>query len=239
MGRVDRSLSGWVSGLVFAASLLGMGTPTALAQSQVEQNKMLTASALRNATLADDSIAADSFTLSAVITDPTIVELAFEVCSESPAWVRPDESEQMAYLEEMPRYGTALEQAPLRAVFENFWTESVFSFTSYGLSARQEPIYFSGLWTLLESDPILDNCYNSDRIAQINDGQLAEIWVIGHRVRSVQWTGDRYVILVEPTATGVQFVQFPRQDHKPQLPVQVITEEDVELNVVSAETIFY
>jgi hypothetical protein len=163
--------------------------------------------------------------------------LAYTVCSESLTWTRPTVEEQSRHLNADPRYRHGVPGELAQAWVRSFWEKDVISFTTYGLSARQEPIYFSGLWSLLEQQPVWEQCYDADRISQINSGQLAELWLIGHRVRSVQWVDNRYVVTVEPTAQGVQFVQFPRRETLTTLPLQVMTEDQVPLDVVSADQI--
>lgn len=159
--------------------------------------------------------------------------LAYSVCSESTTWARPSTDEQTIHLQADPRYSELLDSATAQTLKHEFWETDAIAFTSYGLSARQEPIYFSGLWSLLEQEPALSQCYDAERIAQINSGQIAELWLIGHQVQSVQWVGDRYVIRVSSVDTGVQFVQFPRREAFATLPIQLVTEDDISLNVVS------
>ncbi len=159
-----------------------------------------------------------------------VVDVPFRVCAEATAWVRPSPSEQQRELQSLPRYGSQIEQEPLLSLYQRFQNQFVFAFTTYGISLRLEPIYFSGLWTVQST---LRNCYDPDRIAQFNNGQLAEVWVLLHRVVSLQWVGDRYIMVVEPMSQGVQFIQFSRRDRGDILPLQVVTRDGISLDVFS------
>ena len=54
---------------------------------------------------------------------------------------------------------------------------------------------------------------------------MAELWVIGHRVASLEWSEGQYLLTVVPTGPGIQFIQFERQEHDPTLPLAEITAE--------------
>lgn len=158
------------------------------------------------------------------------VNIPFEVCGEAQTWVRPTKADQTKKLQSLPRYGGDLTTKPLRGLAQQFWQQEVFSFTQYGLSLRMEPIYLSGLWTVQDT---LWKCYNADNVTQINAGKTAEVWVLSHRVTRIQWTGEQYVMVVEPAQTGVQFIQFPRREARSSLPLKVVTETGTKLTVVA------
>lgn len=173
----------------------------------------------------------------AAIAPSTLVEtehqvVAFDVCSNIPDWERPDWATQMATLESNPRYSGGLDEEPLQSLSEKFWNESVITFTTYGLSARTEPIYFSGVWTAIEA---MDTCYEGDRPDAINQGQLAEVWLIGHRIVSIEWSGDQYQITVEPTSQGLQSVQFERLEALETLPIMVVETDGTEVAFASGD----
>ena len=165
----------------------------------------------------------------AIAAQPT-VDIPFEVCGEAQTWVRPTKAEQAKKLQSLPRYSNELASQPLKGLAQRFWQQQVFSFTQYGLSLRMEPIYFSGLWTVEDT---LWKCYNANNVTQINAGKTAEVWVLSHRVTRIQWTGEQYVMVVQPAQTGVQFIQFPRRESRSTLPLKVITEAGTKLNVVA------
>ncbi|NER81652.1 MAG: hypothetical protein F6K42_19230 [Leptolyngbya sp. SIO1D8] len=158
--------------------------------------------------------------------------VSFEVCGNLPDWQRPDLETQTAELNQNPRYIDALSEEPLSSLFEKFWNESIITFTTYGLSARVEPIYLSGVWTGIEA---METCYEGDRPDAINQGQLAEIWLIGHRIINIDWSGDQYQILVEPTSQGLQFVQFDRVENNTALPILVLETDGAEMAVTSGD----
>lgn len=159
-------------------------------------------------------------------------DIMFEICYEDENWERPSESEQIKQLESQPRYSSELNREPLKSLWETFWNQNIFSFKSYGLSARQEPIYLSGLWTIIGG---IWSCYDANRIAKLNSGENAEVWILLHRVVSIKWIGERYIMVVKPTKRGVQIIQFSRKEHQAYLPLQVITDSGEELKVVQRE----
>lgn len=157
-------------------------------------------------------------------------DIPFEICGEAQTWARPTQAVQTKTLQSLPRYGGALTNPSLKALSQRFWRQNIFSFTQYGLSLRMEPIYFSGLWTVQDT---LWKCYDSTSVTQINAGKTAEVWVLSHRVTRLQWTGEQYVMVVQPAQTGVQFIQFPRRESRSSLPLKVITEKGAKLTVVA------
>jgi hypothetical protein len=165
----------------------------------------------------------------AIAAQPT-VDIPFKVCGEAQGWVRPSKASQVKKLQSLPRYSSDLASQPLKGLAQRFWQQEIFSFTQYGLSLRMEPIYLSGLWTVEDT---LWKCYNADNVTQINAGKTAEVWVLSHRVTRIQWTGEQYVMVVQPAQTGVQFIQFPRRESRSTLPLKVVTETGARLAVVA------
>jgi len=161
---------------------------------------------------------------------PAVV--SYEVCGEIADWERLSLAEQTSALMENPRYGAELETEPLQELFEKFWNESLITFTTYGLSARTEPVELSGVWTGIDA---MSACYEGDRPTAINAGELAEMWLIGYQVVDFVWTGDRYQITVEPTTTGLRFIQFERLEAEAALPLVVLETNGAELTVASGD----
>jgi hypothetical protein len=158
--------------------------------------------------------------------------LPYEICSEVSGWQRPTPTQQQQVLASNPRYQGGLDTPPLQGMADRFWEESVIAFTTYGLSARTEPVNLSGLWTIADD---MWTCYEGDRPEAINQGEWAELWVIGHRVVSLAWADGQYLLTVVPTGSGVQFVQFPRQEQGESLPLMVTTAEGHTLSAVSGD----
>ncbi|NEP19694.1 MAG: hypothetical protein F6J97_22860 [Leptolyngbya sp. SIO4C1] len=159
--------------------------------------------------------------------------LAYQVCSDISSWQRPTAAAQQKQLQADPRYQQDLQTQPLKDIAETFWQHEVLSFTTYGLSARTEPINFAGLWDV--ADQIWTDCYTGSAGEQINAGELAEAWLINHRVVDLQWQDDRYVIQVEPTEQGVQVVQFNRLDQQVELPIVAVTTAGEPVEVFSGD----
>lgn len=158
--------------------------------------------------------------------------VVFEVCGDLPDWERLSLTDQTAELLNNPRYGAAIHEEPLKTLFDKFWNESVITFTTYGLSARTEPVYLSGVWTGIEQ---MDACYGGDRPEAINTGELAEVWLIGHRVVDIEWTGNEYELTVDSVPSGLQFVQFARLESELTLPIVVIEADGDHLTAASGD----
>ena len=166
--------------------------------------------------------------------------VAFETCAAVEDWQRPTAEEQAQQLEKDARYSMAISSPNSSssnsdsngATSDSFWDQSVVSFTTYGLSARMEPTTLTGLWTV---DSELQNCYTPETTAAINEGDRAEAWLLNHRVESLVWTGDRYVMTVEPTSTGMQAVQFERADNLASLPLEVIDANGETVEAISGD----
>jgi hypothetical protein len=161
--------------------------------------------------------------------------IAFEVCSSFPTWVRPASNAQMQQLQSTGRYPDAKTDREIQNIIEQFWTRNAIVFGGYGISARVDPIYLSGLWTIPNTlDLISNKCYLSkQQIADLNSGKTAEVWLLLHKVRSVKWFENRYVMVVQPVRQGAQFIQFTRVDRQPIPALQVITEDGKDLEVIN------
>lgn len=165
-----------------------------------------------------------------VVVDTAVVD--FEVCAAAD-WQRPSDAQQAKQLGDDARYGAALtEEGPLKRASEEFWNHDVVSFTTYGLSARMEPVNLSGVWTVADE---LWDCYEPETTVAINEGSMAEAWLLNKEITSVAWEGDRYVMTVAPAPTGMQVVQFNRVDDLATLPLEVVSESGNSVAVVSGD----
>ncbi|MBE9158592.1 hypothetical protein IQ265_17390 [Nodosilinea sp. LEGE 06152] len=158
--------------------------------------------------------------------------IAANICVNLPDWQRPSDLAQIKQLEAMPTYGAAIQSDPLAELAKTWWSHDIFSFTTYGLSARTDPLYLSGVWTAI--DDIWD-CYSGDQPEQINQGELAEMWLLHHRLVGLVWQDDQYLATVEPTDTGLQLVQFPRRESSQGLPLNIVTTTGQVLAVMSGD----
>lgn len=146
------------------------------------------------------------------------VAVEFETCAAIDSWQRPSAEEQFKHLEKDTRYG-AVSGDLSKATASPFWNQPVVSFTTYGLSARMEPVNLTGLWTVEDE---MQNCYTTETTMAINEGDRAETWLLNHQIQSLVKEGDRYLMTVEPAATGMQIIQFERTDELASLPLDVI-----------------
>jgi len=167
----------------------------------------------------------------AIATIPPVA-VNYDICGEIDDWQRPSLAAQTEALMSNPRYGEALATEPLQSLFEKFWHESLITFTTYGLSARTEPVYLSGVWTGIEA---MEACYEGDRPIEINTGERAEMWLIGYQVVDFTWTGEAYQMTVEPTPTGLRFLQFERVESGDTLPLVVLESTGQTLTVAAGD----
>ncbi|WP_017299651.1 hypothetical protein [Nodosilinea nodulosa] len=158
--------------------------------------------------------------------------IAANICANLPDWQRPSDLAQIKQLESMPGYGEALQSDPLAELAKAWWSNEFFSFTTYGLSARTDPLYLSGVWTAMDDTW---GCYSADQPEQINRGELAELWLLHHRLVNLVWQDEHYLATVEPTDTGLQLVQFPRREHNQGLPLSIVTTTGQALAVMSGD----
>ncbi|EDX85713.1 hypothetical protein S7335_3416 [Synechococcus sp. PCC 7335] len=160
----------------------------------------------------------------------------FEVCAAVDSWRRPTESEQEKQLSQNGRYAEALNsdhsESPSKMASSQFWDHRIISFTTYGLSARIEPISLAGLWTV--EDQLWD-CYEPEVTAEINEGDRAETWLLNQQITRLQWDGSSYVMIVEPVSTGMQVVQFERRDRSETLPLTVVSVSGQPIEVTSGD----
>lgn len=158
--------------------------------------------------------------------------IAATVCANLPEWERPSAIAQTKQLEAMPYYGEVLDTDPMAELAKAWWNHEIFVFTTYGLSARTDPLYLSGVWTAM--DDIWD-CYSGDRPEQINQGELAEMWLLHHRLVSLEWQDSQYLVTVEPVGSGLQLVQFPRRESGQTLPLSIVSTTGQALAVMSGD----
>ena len=156
----------------------------------------------------------------------------FEICADLPNWQRSPESAQLKELQDNPRYGSAIEDEPLKSMLQDFWSHEVFSFTTYGLSARTEPIYLSGIWTAVDD---IWSCYDGSQPEEINNGDRAEVWLINHQAVNLDWSEGQYLLTVAPSDSGLQLIQFERQDNADSLPLVVRTTQGESVAVLSGD----
>lgn len=173
-------------------------------------------------------------TADAVVDPPQAATFTvFAVCSEASDWQRPSLDQQTKQLSTDERYSGMLQDKNFQQMAEQFWQHEILSFTTYGLSARMEPVNLSGLWSV--SEEIWGNCYSQDEGNAINAGSLAEAWVMNHRVVDVQWENERYIMVVDPNYQGMQVVQFERHETEAELPLDIVTIQGTALEQHSAD----
>jgi hypothetical protein len=158
--------------------------------------------------------------------------VAVNLCLDLPQWQRPSEQTQRKRLEQMERYEGLFDDEILISLAKDWWTHEIFSFTTYGLSARTDPHYLSGVWTVLDQ---IWTCYEGEEPQRINQGEIAELWLINHRLVDVTWRDSQYVVTVEPGDRGLQLVHFNRTENYETLPVAVITPNGTAVSVMSGD----
>jgi hypothetical protein len=164
--------------------------------------------------------------------DRSAMALPVDLCLDLPTWQRPSRQLQEKTLQALPDYGLFLEDEFLATTLKTWWNHQIFSFTTYGLSARTDPFYLSGLWTAMEATWA---CYDGDQPDRFNQGQLVELWLIQHRLLGVEWRDHQYIVTVEPSQSGLQLVQFPRQETAATLPLSLISSTGEHVPVLSGD----
>lgn len=186
----------------------------------------------KKALIQTSPIVSQSAVVNTPVDDTGYQQLSFEECGSLPNWERPNLETQEAELTNNPRYAEGLDEEPLKSLSEKFWSESIITFTTYGLSARVEPIYLSGIWTAIDA---MQTCYEGDRPDDINQGRSAEIWLIGYRAVSVEWVENQYHVTVEPTPRGLRFIQFERLEASESLPIVVMDTDGTEIEITTGD----
>ena len=182
--------------------------------------------------LAAAQVAPNAMLSSTYLSKQSLSESSAQVCAQVVDWVRPDEQGHMKQLEALPRYGDQIYEDPLKTLLNDFRSHQAITFTTYGLSARTEPLYMSGVWTAVDQ---LWSCYDGDQPQQINAGELAEVWLLNYRLVDLEPADTGYLMTVEPTETGMEVVQFARQEGSARLNLTVQTTAGVPVETFSGD----
>lgn len=158
-------------------------------------------------------------------------EVPFEICAESTTWVRPPEETQKEKWWTFGRYIGADEE-----ILKYPWTHNFF--VAYGhASMEYDIVNLSGLWT--HEEETVGCVTNPERHDAILKLEMARIWVLLYKVRAIKRLDTHYIIMVEPTEQGFQFVDFPRPGWFP-LTLYFITEDGQEIDkIIEAEYIYW
>jgi hypothetical protein len=153
--------------------------------------------------------------------------IRYQVCGDFPKWKRPTEQEQEAKLRSSSRYsGTPVDNGN--------WTHDAIIFDTFGSSLLQDVTVGSGLWKPL-GGKLTCPIFSSERVVQINEKQIATIWLLNHKIKKIVWQGDRYIVSVTPSKTGIQFINFPRIERNDLVPISIITTDGVKVSTCSVQ----
>jgi len=156
----------------------------------------------------------------------TNLTVQYQSCSVDSSWVRPSAVEQVSKLSQFGnRYGDSKTLTRNR-----YWTDNVFLLSAYGLSGLRDVYYLSGLWT---SKSDIFRCYDSFNVKEVNQGKSAIVWLLEHRIAELNWQDNEYVMTIEPTQSGVQFIQFNRLDGLNFPPLRVKLKNNQQLNTLT------
>jgi len=156
----------------------------------------------------------------------TNLTIQYQSCSLDSAWVRPSATEQVSKLSQFGnRYGDSK-----TLIGNRYWTDNVFLLSAYGLSGLRDVYYLSGLWT---SKSDISRCYDSFNVKEVNQGKSAIAWLLEHRIVELNWQDNEYVMTVEPTQSGVQFIQFNRLDGLNFPPLRVKLKNNQQFNTLT------
>lgn len=156
--------------------------------------------------------------------------LSTNICTNINNWQKPSLDQQIKVLSENQRYGTEINEPSLKNLFDELWNNQVFVFTEYGLSARIEPIYLSGTWTVIDN---IWDCYTEDSIKKINSGKQGEVWLLGLKFVNLEWKDQQYYLTVENDKNSFQMIQFARQENQPSLPFNVVNTQGKNLTYLN------
>ncbi|MEL6552405.1 MAG: hypothetical protein AAFQ63_02915 [Cyanobacteria bacterium J06621_11] len=213
-------------GLAVVGAYVLAGCPGSNVSSNATSNLLVSDSDLSQETVSK------AVSSAAIAAEADATAVNFEVCASVDSWQRPSAEQQAKQLGEDARYANAETDSQLKRASEQFWQQQAVSFTTYGLSARMEPTNLSGVWTVADE---LWSCYTPETTVAINEGEMAETWLLNQQITNLQWEGDRYLMTVEPAPTGMQVIQFGRVDDLTELPLEIVTESGTSVEVVSGD----
>lgn len=220
-------------GLAVLGAYVISGCPSSSTTSDAIADSLLTANPDPSVDIVAQPVVAQSINEAAADNAATeIAAVTFEVCAAVDSWQRPTEDEQAKQLGADSRYRNVATDDALKRASTQFWDHQAISFTTYGLSARMEPVMLSGLWTVADE---LWDCYAPETTVAINEGELAETWLFNQQITGIQQAGDRYVMTVESAPTGVQVIQFERSDQSAELPLDIVNVRGESVGVVSGD----
>jgi hypothetical protein len=218
-------------GVVLLGAFIVSGCPSPTASRWLANSSGSAQDAVAQPLTAQPVVAASTPASAPTSTTGDLADVSFEVCANVESWQRPSDEVQAKQLSDI-RYADSQSSGSLKSASVQFWDHQVISFTTYGLSARMEPETLSGVWTAASE---LVSCYEPETTVAINEGDRAETWLLNHRISDLQWQGDRYVMTVEPAATGMQVIQFDRVDELASLPLEVVTANGEAVDVFSGD----
>jgi|GEM_PF-2247255 len=152
--------------------------------------------------------------------------ISFQMCQVFSDWRRPTETEQRAKLDSMPNYRGTFEA--LREYTKNDLVLRL----SYGLATTENLVYSTGLWKASVNN-LLDHCYRSHQVQQINSGRLAEIWLFNNQLQKLAWDGKQYIASVANSGQGVQIIQFARQNTVQPVTLKVVNRAGMVLEAIT------
>lgn len=147
------------------------------------------------------------------------LNVPFKTCGELKNWQRPTLPEQTANIKSSPRY-QQIDSVTLKSQLSTLQNQQIFVLTNYGLSALTDRLSLIGINSI--SEEVYQSCYPFLQIQKLNQGAIAELWLINHQVQKITWHNNSYLITVKPTKTGIKFVQFERQERLAKLPLQIV-----------------
>jgi hypothetical protein len=157
----------------------------------------------------------------------------FSVCGESRNWVRPSLAEQLKKLHSDSRYRDFTRQ---EIQDDLLWQNQIFLLKNYGLSLFIDFVYLSGIWAI--PPETYSKCTEIDEeVLKINSGELVYVILLHNKVKKIELQNGQYLMIVEPTKKGIEFVQFSRLKGKPTIPIKVVQLNGEELIMSESEFI--
>jgi hypothetical protein len=154
--------------------------------------------------------------------------VAFDICAESKTWKRPSPVKQRGYLEELiHRYNAGT----VERLGGDYWNRNVFVFVDYpGGSGTYDINNLSGLWSAPKLKMLSKRC--EDYSTNLSSQKIAGIWLFSNRVKNIKWVKNHYVMQVDSTGSGIQFLQIQRHENINSLPLKVIDQNGNEIGLL-------
>jgi hypothetical protein len=150
--------------------------------------------------------------------------VSFNICFDADKFLRPTPQAQLQYLRtDNPDRLHHLNDEEVLG-FEA-WKNNIFIFSEYyGASELYDLTRQSGLWKLNQKEKEnFRNCINQFAPdSRGRESNLNQIWLFSYEIKSIQWTGEKYLVMVYPRTKGLQILHYPKVNASESNSVQIM-----------------